>query len=142
MGPVIPCRNYAYCAVVGATTFHRSEPRLWGLSTNPFRAYRSRRPQRLTGNRLDDFKGWLLVAFKRFVLLKGRCSVTSARMGPTFPQCQAARIVIRHPFNPAPHPQHYRRLALSNDLAHDENPAAAVGTRIETAYKGATIGVR
>ena len=60
------------------------------------------------------------------------CSAASARIGATLPQCQAARIVIRHPFNPAPHPQHHRWLALSNGLAHDQNPAAAVGTRIAT----------
>ena len=53
------------------------------------------------------------------------CSAASARIGATLPQCQAARIVIRHPFNPAPHPQHHRWLALSNGLAHDQNPAAA-----------------
>jgi hypothetical protein len=58
--------------------------------------------------------------------------VVSARIGATLPQCQAARIIIRHPFNPAPHPQHHWRLPLSNDLAYDENPAAAVGTRIAT----------
>jgi len=29
------------------------------------------------------------------------CSAASARIGATLPQCQAARIVIRHPFNPA-----------------------------------------
>lgn len=62
----------------------------------------------------------------------GSCSVASARIGATLPQCQAARIIIRHPFNPAPHPQHHWRLPLSNDLAYDENPAAAVGTRIAT----------
>ena len=56
----------------------------------------------------------------------------SAGIGATLSQCHAARIIIRHPFNPAPHPQHHRRLALSNDLAYDENPAAAVGTRIAT----------
>jgi hypothetical protein len=60
------------------------------------------------------------------------CSAASARIGATVPQRQAARIVIRHPFNPAPYPQHHRRLALSNGLAHDQNPAAAVGTRIAT----------
>ena len=60
------------------------------------------------------------------------CSVVSAGIGATLPQCQAARIISRHPFNPAPHPQHHRRLALSNDLAYDENPAAAVGTHIAT----------
>src|ERR1700756_1740347 len=60
------------------------------------------------------------------------CSAASARIGATLPQRQAARIVIRHPFNPAPYPQHHRWLALSNGLAHDENPAAAVGTRIAT----------
>ena len=58
--------------------------------------------------------------------------MVSARIGATLPQCQAARIIIRHPFNPAPHPQHHWRLALSNDLAYDENPAAAVGTRTAT----------
>src|SRR5438045_3300680 len=58
------------------------------------------------------------------------CGAASARIGATLPQCQTARIVIRHPFNPAPHPQHHRRLALSNYLAHDQNPAAPVGTRI------------
>ena len=58
------------------------------------------------------------------------CRAASARIGATLPQCQAARIVIRRPFNPAPHPQHHRWLALSNGLAHDQNPAAAVGTRI------------
>ena len=63
--------------------------------------------------------------------------MVSARIGATLPQCQAARIIIRHPFNPAPHPQHHWRLALSNDLAYDENPAAAVGTRI-----AASAGVR
>src|SRR3954453_21023206 len=63
-------------------------------------------------------------------LVGGSCSVVSARIGATLPQCLAARIVIRHPFNPAPHPQHHRRLALSNGLAHDQNPAVAVGTRI------------
>ena len=36
---------------------------------------------------------------------------------------QAARIVIRHPFNPAPHPQHHRWLALGNGLAHDPEPS-------------------
>jgi hypothetical protein len=46
-------------------------------------------------------------------------NAASARICATLPQCQAARIVIRHPFNPAPHPQHHWRLALSNDLAHD-----------------------
>jgi hypothetical protein len=56
----------------------------------------------------------------------------SARIRATLPQRQAARIVIRHPFNPAPHPQHHRWLALSNSLTHDQNPAAAVGTRIAT----------
>src|ERR1700720_1541089 len=60
------------------------------------------------------------------------CSAASARIGATLPQRQAARIVIRHPFNPAPYPQHHRWLALSNGLAHDQNPAAAVGTRIAT----------
>ena len=55
---------------------------------------------------------------------------TSARIGATLPHCQAVRIVIRHPFKPAPHPQHHRRLALSDDLAHDQNPAAVVGTRV------------
>src|SRR3954453_9127167 len=63
-------------------------------------------------------------------LVGGSCSVVSARIGATLPQRQAARIVIRHPFNPTPHPQHHRRLALSNGLAHDQNPAAAVGTGI------------
>src|SRR5437879_11138836 len=58
------------------------------------------------------------------------CSEASARIGATLPKCQTARIVIRHPINPAPHPQHHRRLALSNGLAHDQNPAVAVGTRI------------
>ena len=57
------------------------------------------------------------------------CRAASARIGATLPQCQAARIVIRRPFNPAPHPQHHRWLALSNGLAHDQNPAAAGGTR-------------
>ena len=56
------------------------------------------------------------------------CSVASAGIGATLPQCHAARIIIRHPFNRASHPQHHRRLTLSNDLAYDENPAAAVGT--------------
>src|SRR3954453_17954838 len=65
-------------------------------------------------------------------LVGGSCSVVSARIGATLPQCQAARIIIRHPFNPAPHPQHHRRLPLSNDLAYDENPAAAAGTRNAT----------
>src|SRR5438552_18021286 len=65
-------------------------------------------------------------------LVGGSCSVVSARIGATLPQCQAARIVIRHPFNPAPYPQHHRWLALSNGLARDQNPAAAVGTRIAT----------
>ena len=59
-----------------------------------------------------------------------RASAASGRIGATFPQCQAVRIVIRHPFKPAPHPQHHRRLALSDDLAHDQNPAAVVGTRV------------
>src|SRR5438477_6102266 len=54
----------------------------------------------------------------------------SARIGATFPQCQAVRIVIWHPFKPAPHPQHHRRLALSDDLAHDQNPAAVVARRV------------
>ena len=49
------------------------------------------------------------------------CSVVSARIGATLPQCRAARIIIRHPFNPAPHPQHHWRLPLSNDVAYDEN---------------------
>ena len=65
-------------------------------------------------------------------LFGGYCSVVSARIGATLPQCQAARIIIRHPFDPAPYPQHHWRLPLSNDLAYDENPAAAVGTRIAT----------
>src|SRR6201987_5932172 len=69
------------------------------------------------------------------VLLGDPCSVVSARIGATLPQCQAARIVIRHPFNPAPYPQHHRWLALSNGLAHDQNPAAAVGTRIATSAR-------
>ncbi len=56
----------------------------------------------------------------------------SARIRATLPQRQAARIVIRHPFNPAPRPQHHRWLALGNGLTHDQNPAAAVGTRIAT----------
>jgi hypothetical protein len=60
------------------------------------------------------------------------CSAASARIGATLPQRQAARIIIWHPFNPAPYPQHHRWLALSNGLAHDQNPAAAVGTRIAT----------
>src|SRR5215469_5290719 len=54
----------------------------------------------------------------------------SARISPTLPQRQAARIVVRHPVYSAPHPQHHRRLALSNDLAHDQNPAVVVGTRV------------
>jgi hypothetical protein len=66
------------------------------------------------------------------VVLGDPCSVVSARIGATLPQCQAARIIIRHPFNPVPHPQHHWRLALSNDLAYDENPAAPVSTRIAT----------
>jgi hypothetical protein len=60
------------------------------------------------------------------------CSAASARIGATLPQRQAARIVMWHPFNPAPYPQHHRWLALSSGLAHDQNPAAAVGTRIAT----------
>src|ERR1700757_2054226 len=63
------------------------------------------------------------------------CRAASAWIGATLPQGQAARMVIRHPFNPAPHPQHYRRLALSNGLAHDQNPAAAVGTRIASSAR-------
>src|ERR1700746_948641 len=58
------------------------------------------------------------------------CSAASARIGATLPQRQAARIVIRHPFNPAPYPQHHRWLALSNGLRPDRSPAAAGGTRI------------
>src|SRR3954453_14280482 len=68
-------------------------------------------------------------------LVGGSCSVVSARIGATLPQCQAARIVIRHPFNPAPHPQHHRRLTLSNYLAHDQNPAAPVGKRIASSAR-------
>ena len=44
----------------------------------------------------------------------------SARIRATLPQRQAARIVIRHPFNPAPHPQHHRWLALQQFDARPE----------------------
>jgi hypothetical protein len=59
----------------------------------------------------------------------------SARISTTLPQRQAARIVVRHPVNSAPHPQHHRPLALSNDLAHNQNPAVEVDTRVASSAR-------
>src|ERR1700732_3749212 len=54
----------------------------------------------------------------------------TARSGAPVSHGQAVGIVIRPPSKPAPLPQHHRRVALSDDLAHDQNPAAVVGTRV------------
>src|SRR5437763_6428867 len=57
-------------------------------------------------------------------------SSASTRISATLPQGQAARVVVRHLFNPAPNPQHHWWLSLSENLAHDQNPATVVGSRV------------